>query len=56
VAVQTGPGLGVDDWTVEAGHFALVSAIPIGDGWEEVVLRATAPLTTQEFARLKVTR
>jgi hypothetical protein len=56
IAVETGPGLGADDWTVASGHFSVVSVTPAGDGWEEVVLRATAPLTTRAFARLKVTR
>jgi len=56
VAIQTGPGLGVNDWTVQSGHFSLVSATSLGGGWEEVVLRATAPVVTREFARLKVTR
>jgi len=56
VAIQTGPGLGVDDWTLESGHFTLVSATSIGDGWERVVLRGTSPVVTREFVRLKVTR
>lgn len=56
IVVESAAGLGVSDWTVESGHFSLVGTTSLGNGWEEVVLRTTQPMTGRQFIRLQVTR
>lgn len=54
IRVETTSTLNVGPWASESGSFSIVSATSVGDGWEEVVLRATSPLPALQFVRLSI--